>query len=524
MSSTTKYNKLIAGYDKHCLRIAQATSIDVNEKHANKLLRIAGLEKDYVTWFEYYFPNYAKKKCAKFHKKIANKIIGGKKIKALLRAYRSSGKSVHVDMGIPMYLYLAKNDLKFMLIVGETEKKAKALLSGIQAQLKYNHRIINDYGNKFQQGDWSEGDFMTADGVRFMAIGFLQNPRGAREQAERPDYIVVDDVDNKRHVKNNDLMTESVDFITEDIWGCFDSDDDSTERFIYANNDFHKNSITHRLKIFWEQKIKEAKDNGEESVYYHLQVNAVKDINTFEPAWPEKTSAEYWRKKFHETPYRSFMREFMNTHIEEGKVFKAEWIQYTKILPYKKYDAICFYGDLSWGDEACHKSIVALGQTGRQFHILHIFFRQSTRMAVAQWLYDIYADKRLDRVENIQYLIEGLFAMSEFVNDFDKEGDERGYYVPVVASKRPKADKFQRVEGMSGFFERRNVFFNEDEKDNADQVLARDTFLAFEKGAKIPLDFLDALQGAFTEVNAVTFVSSFDIVTTPRKIYRKFRF
>jgi hypothetical protein len=223
-------------------------------------------------------------------------------------------------------------------------------------------------------------------------------------------------------------------------------------------------------------------------------------------------------------PYRSFMREYMNTHIEEGKVFKAEWVQFTKPAPYKKYDAICFYGDLSWGDEACHKSIAALGKIGRQFHILHVFFRQSTRTAVARWLYDTFGDNHLDKAENIIYIIEGLFAMSEFVNDFDAEGDERGYYIPVVSSKRPKSDKFQRIESMSDFFERRNVFFNENEKDTSDQILARDTFLAFQKGAKIPLDFLDALQGAFTEVNVATFVSNFDIVTTPRNTFRKYRF
>ncbi len=221
-------------------------------------------------------------------------------------------------------------------------------------------------------------------------------------------------------------------------------------------------------------------------------------------------------------PYRSFMREYMNTHIEEGAVFKPEWIQFTKILPYKKYDAICFYGDLSWGDEACHKSIVAVGKIGRQFHILHIFFRQSTRTAVARWLYDVFEDKNLQNADNIQYIIEGLFAMSEFVNDFDNEGDERGYYIPVVSSKRSKADKFQRIEGMSDFFERRNMFFNEAEKDNSDQILARDTLLAFEKGAKIPLDFLDALQGGITEVNQSTFIAQFEIKTTPR--VRKYRY
>lgn len=515
MAGNNRYIKLLADYDKHCQRVAAATSIDINESQTDKLKRIKNLEKDYITWFEYYFPNYAKKKSAWFHKRLANAIIKNKQVKALAKIYRSGAKSVHVDMGIPLYLYLALGELNFMLLFGQTEPKAKKLLSGIQAQLQFNQRIINDYGKKFQQGDWSEGDFLTADGVRFQALGFGQDPRGAREDAERPDYIAVDDVDSKKHVNNDRIMREALDFITEDIWGLFDAEDNATERFVYANNDFHNKSITHRLSEYFKAKIKEARDRDEEHNFYIIEVNAVKDINTFEPNWPEKTSAEYWRKKFASMPYRSFMREYMNTHVEEGKVFKPEWIQFTKILPYRKYDAIVFYGDLSFSDDACHKSIVALGRKGRQFHILHIFFRQTSRTLIAQWLYDLYEDKKLVN-EVAHYIIEGLFAMSEFVNDFDTEGDERGFYIPIVASKRAKANKYDRIEAMDGFFERRNVFFNEAEKNNADSILARETLLAFEKGAKIPLDFLDALQGAFTEITQITFVQKFDPVIVPR--------
>jgi hypothetical protein len=521
--SIIKYSKILADYDKHCIRIGQATSINLNESHVDKIDRIAKLEKDYIRWFEYYFPNYAKKKSAAFHRKLANAIISNKKVKALMEAYRSSGKSVHIDLGIPLFLYLAKNDLHFMLLVGENDKKAKALLSGIQAQLQYNHRLKNDYGNKFQQGDWSDGDFMTSDGVRFMAIGFGVSPRGAREGAERPDYIAVDDVDNKKHVKNNELMSEAVDYINEDIMGCFDSDDDATERFVYANNNFHKNSITNRMVEFFKLKIKEAKAIGERTEYFHLRVDAVKDLNTFEPTWPEKTSAEYWKKKYHSMPYRSFMREYMNTHIAEGKIFKATWIQYKKMLAYSKYDAIVAYGDLSWKDEACHKSIVFLGKTGREFHILHIFFRQTSRADVAAWLYDIFEDKNLNG-EAINYMFEGLFAMSEFSNDFDEEGENRGYYIPIVASMHTKGNKEERIESLSGYFQRMQFFWNIAEKDNADSALAVETYLAFEKGAKIPLDFLDALQGATTEVNQLAFVEKFDIKTTPRSTFHKNRY
>lgn len=502
-----KYLKLLQDYDKHCLRISQATSVNIHESEKEKQDRIKKLEKDYIRWFEYYFPNYAKKKCAWFHKKLAKIIIKNKRLRLLAEMFRSAGKSVHIDMGIPLFLYLVLGELHFMLLIGETEPKANKLLSGIQAQLQFNNRLKNDYGEKFSQGSWADGDFTTSDGVRFMSIGFGQNPRGAREEADRPDYIVVDDVDSKKHVNNDRLMRESVDFITEDVWGCFDSDEDSIERFVYANNNFNKNSITNRLKTYFNQVINgeddfdddddpdDPEEEGYDSHFEVLTVCAVKDLKTFEPEWPEKTSARYWKKKFRKTPYRSFMREYMHVHIEDGAIFKYEDIQYTTPYALNEYDSLCFYGDLSYKANADYKAMILVGSKGKEYHILLCYMQQKSRAHCANWLYDMYEQHHLENF-NIRYMIEGLFAMDEFVSDFDIEGDKRGYYIPVVADKRSKTDKYDRIESLSGYFERKNVFFNGAHKTPDQQVLI-DQFLAFEKGSQAHDDGPDAVHGAF---------------------------
>lgn len=505
MIDSRKYQRLLADYDKHCLLISKATTIDIHETAKDKAKRMADLEKEYVAWFEYYFPNYAKVKCAWYHKKMAKDIIQNSRIRYLAEIFRSGGKSVHIDMGIPLYLYLVKKNLHFMLLVGETEPKAAQLLAGIQSQLQFNNRIKSDYGERFQQGDWADGNFNTNDGVRFMSLGFGQNPRGAREQAERPDYIVVDDVDNKKHVNNDRLMRDSVDFITEDIWGTFDSSDTATERFVYANNNFHKNSITNRLKNYFEDVIRKNKEHQLESktLFRVLSVSAVKDTVNFEPAWKEKTSADYWQEKLNNMPYRSFMREYMHVHIQDGAIFKHENIHYAKPLAFDKYDALCFYGDLSYKENADYKALVLVGKIGREFHILLTYLRQKSRADAANWLYDMYEKYKLKDF-NIRYLIEGLFAQDEFVNDFDEEGDKRGYYIPVVADKRPKGNKYDRIESLSGFFEKQYVFFNIDLKTSDQQTLI-DQFLAFEKGSNAHDDGPDAVHGAFNYVNKRTY-------------------
>lgn len=500
-----KYAKLLADYDKHCLRIAQATTVDIHENTADRIARVVHLEKDYIKWFEYYFPNFAKSKCAWFHKELAKTIIKQPKLRILAEWYRSAAKSVHICLGLPLYLYLAKKELHFMLLVGETEPKANQLLSGLQAELQYNNRIKADYGDKFQQGNWAEGDFTTTDGVKFMAIGFGQSPRGVRQGAQRPDYIVCDDVDNKKHVNNDRLMREAVDYITEDIWGTFDATDNGTERFVYANNNFHKNSITNRLKGYFNEVSKKRKEQKEttDTVYKVMTVCAVKNLTDFTPEWPEKTTALYWQQKWQDMPRRSFLREYMHQHVEEGKIFKFNDIQFTKPLPLKQYDALCFYGDLSYKAQADYKAMILVGKKGREFHILLAYVRQKSRADCANWLYDVYEKYKLQN-HAVNYIIEGLFAMDEFVNDFDTEGDNRGYYIPVVASKRTKDNKYDRIESMAGFFERRNVFFNELLKNQPDVMELISQLLAFEKGSSAHDDGPDALHGAFSILNAYT--------------------
>lgn len=510
---SSKYLKLILDYDKHCLRIAKATTVDIHESETAKQKRIKWLEEDYARWFEYYFPNFAKRKCAWFHIELAKLIINNSRIRLLAEMFRSAGKSVHICMGIPLFLYLAKGDLKFMLLIGKTEKKAMQLLSGLQSQLQYNNRIKNDYGEKFQQGNWADGDFTTNDGVKFMSLGFAQDCRGVREQAERPDYIACDDVDGKKHLNNDSLMGDFLDYLTEDVWGCFDSDNESVERFVYANNNFHKNCLTNRLKTYFNVNLTKKRKAGDKArtktrgfvpiTFKVLSVNAVKDIKTFEPNWPEKTSAEYWREKFENMPYRSFMREYMNKHISEGKIFKYEYIQFKRMLALKEYDALCFYGDLSYKDHGDFKSMLFIGKKGKEFHVILVYLRQKSRANCARWLYDVYEEYELEKY-NIKYMIEGLFAQDEFVNDFNNEGEKRGYYIPVRPDKRPKEGKYDRIESLESDFESLWVFFNEDFKEDDEVQELIEQFLEFEKGSPKNDDGPDSFHGAKTQLNKRT--------------------
>ena len=513
-----KNEKLVKDYENHCLRIKQATSVNIAEPLPEKRKRINKLQGNYAQWFEYYFPMYAKVPCASFHKRMANIIKKNKVCNLLAEIYRSGAKSVHLDMGVPLWLYVT-GELKYMLLIGETEPKANKLLSDIQAQLQYNQRFINDCGRKFKYGAWSEGDFTTTDGVKFTAMSIGQSVRGLREASERPDYIVIDDVDNKKRCNNDKLSRDAYEWVWEDLRGCFDESEGSTRRMVVANNNFHKNTVINQLKQEFNRINKEAKEANQEIEHFVVTVKAVKDTINFEPAWPEKTSAEYWRKKFNSTPYRSFMREYMHVHLQDGVIFLHKHIQKCKILSLSKYDGLIVYGDMSYKDNGDFKALPFLGKIGRDFHLIDGLIRQTSRTNCAIWLYELYEDRKLSKV-NVRYEIEGLFAQDELVNDFDIEGDNRGYYVPVVADKKPKGNKFERVESMSGFFERGNFWFNEELINGTDFQNLIDQLLAFEKGSGAPDDGPDAVQSGISKLNKSTFVEKFEPIFISRESMR----
>lgn len=509
-----KWERLIKQYEEHCRRIVKSTSVNINEKPSDKTRRMEELEKDYIKWFEYYFPNYAKKPCAWFHKKMAKLIIENKIVDLLGEIYRSGAKSVHLGMGIPLFLYFTK-DLFYMLLIGQTDPKAKKLIGKIQAQLQYNQRLVNDYGKRYNFGDWTGGDFTTIDGVKFKAMSIEQSPRGESEEENRPDYILIDDVDTKKRCKNDKLSREACDAVWEDIRGTFDEGGER-RRFVCANNNFHPNTVINQLKKEFRLINEKAKAAGRKIRHFVVSAAAVKNLSTFEPEWPEKTDAEYWRTKFDETPYRSFMREYMHKHIQDGVIFKPEHIQWKQRLRFDQYDALCFYGDLSYKDAGDYKAMILVGKHGREFHVLAAYVRQTSRMNVAKWLYDYVQDNNLLKY-NIKYKIEGLFAMDEFVNDFDTEGDERGWYIPVTADKKSKEGKYDRIESMLGYFERGNVWLNEKEKGSIDFQALEDQLLAFEKGSGAHDDAPDALQSGIKEVNEMGFINKHPPKTRSRK-------
>lgn len=498
-------NDAIKRWRRLCDTIQNMSTVNLGEDKATQLARIERVRRDYAYFVEYYFPHYCTDKdtgkiipSAKFHIKAANEIKANRTLKAVYKWARGHAKSTHMDIMIPMWLKCQKKrDINTMVLVGKSENNAKKLLGDLQAELQYNKRYIRDFGKQYNAGRWTEGEFVTSDGCSFTALGRGQSPRGLRERENRPDYIVIDDLDDDELCENESRVRKLTDWVKEALFGCFGA---AGGRFIMVGNLISKNSVLANIC-----KIRNVKVS---------QVDVV-DKNG-NPSWKELWTKERIEEKRLFQGYRSFQKEYMNNPITEGAVFKHSWIKWKKPLPLHKYDQIVAYCDPSFKNSSKndYKAIKVWGKTGSELHHLKAFVRQCSIAEMVKWFYDLH--ESMPEKVICDYYIEANFLQDIILDEFTIEGKNRGYQLPIRGDSRKKPDKFQRIEAISPLWERGFVYYNIDLQYDPDMLAGLEQTLAFEKGTRTHDDAPDADEGAIYILQKRTRIESFE----PRVGYR----
>lgn len=103
-------------------------------------------------------------------------------------------------MFIVMFLTLTGRK-KNVILTSNSKDNAMRLLAPYRANLEANGRIIAYYGKQEMPGSWTEDEFVTKGKVSFRALGAGQSPRGSRNEAIRPDLLLVDDFDTDEDTK-----------------------------------------------------------------------------------------------------------------------------------------------------------------------------------------------------------------------------------------------------------------------------------------------------------------------------------
>ena len=216
-----------------------------------------------------------------------------------------------------------------MVIVGKSEDNAKTLLGDIRAELWYNQRYIADFGEQYNAGSWEEGKFVTQSEVAFFARGRGQSPRGLRYRSHRPDYIVIDDLDDDELVESPARVSKLFDWVRSALFGTLDG---GRGRFFMVGNLIAKNSVLAKwcdIKSVHVTRVNIYDKNGDISWLPNGRRRKCRQLQTWRVIAP-------------------FKKEYMNNPIIEGAVFRNEWIRWGKRPAWSKFSEIVLYIDPSF--------------------------------------------------------------------------------------------------------------------------------------------------------------------------------
>lgn len=492
MATAAEIKQHYAVWQEHCKRIQSLTELPLMEHEApgQKAKRIARLQKNYASFCEYYFPHFLTLRNkstgevirtihnAPFHNAAALKVKSSSNLKAVFKWPRGHAKSTHFDIFLPLWLmFQSKRLINFMVVVGKSEDSARRLLSDIQAELEFNQRLIADFGEQKNLGHWQEGEFKTQSGVKFLACGRGQSPRGLREAESRPDYIVIDDLDDDELCRNEKRVKELTDWVKEALFGALDV---GRGRFIMVGNLISKTSVLANI----------ASSKG-------VHVSEIKAVDkNGEPVWIEKWTKEEAQEYAEFVGYRAWQKEMMHNPIKDGTIFRYEWIRYKKMLPLHKYEMLVCYTDPSFKSTTSndYKASRLWGKIGNELHLIDCYVRQDTVSGMVRWLYNLY--ESIPENVAVRFFMEANFMQDIIMDEFTTEGSARGYQLPILPDKRKKPEKIQRIEAISPLWERGFVFYNEDLKDSSDMVVGIEQTLALERGSRVHDDAPDADEGA----------------------------
>jgi hypothetical protein len=460
-----------AYWDKYKLDLQRATVVDQSESPEDKLIRIKKLEANDEQWFKYYFPNYYSSEPAAFHKASTKRVMNNPEWYEVRAWSRELAKSARTMMEI-IKLAMTKKK-RSVLLISASEKAASNLLKPFKINFETNNRLINDYGVQESHGFWEDAKFVTKMGCSFVAIGAGQSPRGFRNEEVRPDTVLMDDFDTDQDCRNPDIVDQK--------WEWF-------EQAVYATR-----SISNPMLIIFNGNIiadycciKFAMKMADKATVVNIRDKDGKST------WPEKNKEHMIDRVLSKISWASGQKEYFNTPIVKGKVFKK--LKYGKMRPLKDYKFLVSYTDPSYKKKGDYKATVLIGKWKNEYHVLRVFCAQVTTAEMLDWNYEIM--KWVNGAVPVYFYIEWPWIDETLRQEIAAANIRHGVSIHPKADERDKPDKYHRMESNLEPINRNGeLIFNEDEKETEHMATMEGQFLALSPTSRANDDGPDAVEG-----------------------------
>ncbi len=316
----------------------KATDTGIIQQIVNdRKVRLAVTYESHFLFFHTYLGHYVKYPTADFQKEmfgitddLSNKL-------AVVVAFRGSGKSTIMTFSYPIWAITGKPKKKFVVIISQTQQQTKMHLDNIKRELESNQLLKGEVGPFEEDGQWGSTSLVLPKfNARILAVSHGQSIRGMRHGENRPDLIILDDVEDLDSVEKKEARDKTYNWLMGEIIPA----GDKNTKIIAIGNLLHEDSLLMRLK----NNIENKKSKGIYQAY-----PLVDDSGSV--LWPGKfqnaDDIEEAKQSIGSNEV-SWQREYMLRIIpNDGQVIHPDWIQYYDSLPKERPSYIIIGVDLA---------------------------------------------------------------------------------------------------------------------------------------------------------------------------------
>ncbi|MCX5680274.1 MAG: hypothetical protein NTZ95_06475 [Candidatus Omnitrophica bacterium] len=166
----------------------------------------------------------------------------GKKI--AIAAPRDFGKSTLITLIYIIYCICYSKE-KFIVIISNTASQASQILDNIKKELTENELLQIDFPEIFEfklgfkQLRWREGDIITRNNIKVMALGSYQQIRGRRFGIARPSLVIADDLEDSENTFSLETIDKRREWYDKSVLKVGSED----TNYIFIGNLYHPHSL-----------------------------------------------------------------------------------------------------------------------------------------------------------------------------------------------------------------------------------------------------------------------------------------
>lgn len=398
---------------------------------------------------------------------------------------RQHAKTAYLTNGFNCHQVVFRHR-KYIVVISETNEMAGDFIGWTKLQLKFNRKLIDDFGELlFEQASRNELDnkfeFVTTSGTKVEAKGTGTQMRGLRYLNTRPDLFLLDDLESNENTNTKELREKNFYWFQSQALQAMDRDALCVYMGTIVHYDSLLNHVINKSREFkskkfpailehserpdlWEEWRKiyhedseDAKDNADE--FY--EANKTEMNRGTKTLWADRYDYKYFMQKREEMGAKAFSREYMNNPLDEdSQVFNPDDFYY-----YAEADL-----DLSQCDIFGAVDFAMGKEKGDYSALITIARKRSTGVAyvVDTFIERVKPDKFLQVIveHTLKYQYERLAVEAQQAQEWfaDKLGEElqkHGYPSQTRITKvKQKTRKALRIEAMLPDIEAGRVRFH----------------------------------------------------------------